>query len=720
MRYSISHVPPVAVAATPVSAPSGPPLRAVRSSQPVVHGSGGALFSMNALAQRATAMLNACDGGARSPGCTAVTPPRQLSATTCDSSSKQRSYRAPSPERLRWALLAARRELEAWPSRELRQVVEEELLELQRSGISLDPQTREQTSTRQLGSGILSALGLDGVSWPESVWREMPQMVSCNGVRPSKADVDSAMQLARAVLERACTDLDGEKAEQTRQGQLQRQASYNSPQKVPLCRSLVHAISSPDGLLPHGVRSATASKPQTPPGMHRRLGSRPAEGGKRIEGEETSSHISKPWVHLEPRVHTHVVGTSSSTKRTNGSYISGGVRVLSPSTTLGEPRATDERSCSTAVASANCAAVLSSRDMPDSAPLVYAPSINAIRVVRPSPAEAHAFRTTPVAVGRPAESCITPPHCSASSSSSAHVAVNTRVSQLRGPAAASLDSTGPMHSASSTLSFDEEVSRLKEDLAVERAERHALASRVETLLRLQQKAGSRRSGSPPSLTAATPEGTPTPPTADPSIANASQADNISGGASAARLLHGRPWSSGSDSACSARVSGADAISAGMQAGESNIQFNSGAEPADVSNHQEFHDSRSWPGHDSERAMEPLQRVAEHRSGAGSCRAAEGDAVQDAMLADARAILAELEQDLAGAGPVSSKPEGMASSAPEELMRPLLPETADVPHVLSFYRRKCLELATQVQKRDTEVVNLRRALNEARSMGSGCG
>lgn len=701
VRYSISHIPPVAVATSPVAVPSGPPLRAVRNSPSSVHGNGGPLVSTGALAQRATAVLSSsCEGGARSPGCAAVTPPRQLSTTTGDVSSR-RSLRAPSPERLRWALLAARRELDAWPSRELRQVVEEELVELQRSGHSLDHQMREQTNTRRLGSAILSALGLDGVSWPESVWQDMPQLHASNAFKPSQADVDSAMQLAHDVLERACTDLDAETAEQTRPGQLQRHASHNSALKPHVCQNLAHAINSPDGLASNGVRSATASKPQTPPGLHRRLTSRPAEVGKHLEGEKgASSRISKPFGLLEPRVQTHTIGACSSYTRVNGSHLSncGGVRILSPGATPGEPRASDERNNST-MALASCAA-LSVRDVPDSAPLVYAPSVNTIRVVRPSPAEAHTFRLTPVAMGRPAEPCITPPPCSASCSST-HVAVSSTAPHLRSPSAALIDTAGPMPSGGSSLSFDEEFTRLKEDLAVERAERHALASRVEALLRLQQKTGSRRSSSPPSLPAATPEGTPTPPTADPSVASGSQADNISGGASAARLLHGREWSAGLDSACSTRLSGADAISAGMQAGEGNPQFDSGATPLHESTQQDLCDSRSRKGRDTERPTEPLQRV------------------QDAMLADARAILAELEQDLACSGPASSKPDAAGPCASEELMRPLLPETADVPHVLSFYRRKCLELATQVQKRDTEVVNLRRALNEARSIGGGC-
>merc|ERR1712176_1674947 len=52
--------------------------------------------------------------------------------------------------------------------------------------------------------------------------------------------------------------------------------------------------------------------------------------------------------------------------------------------------------------------------------------------------------------------------------------------------------------------------------------------------------------------------------------------------------------------------------------------------------------------------------------------------------------------------------------PMDAVENVAADSADAPHVLSFYRRKCLELATEVQKRDTEVVQLRRALKEARN------
>merc|ERR1712190_717170 len=112
------------------------------------------------------------------------------------------------------------------------------------------------------------------------------------------------------------------------------------------------------------------------------------------------------------------------------------------------------------------------------------------------------------------------------------------------------------------------------------------------------------------------------------------------------------------------------------------------------------------------------------------------AAHDAMLADARAIIGDLEQDLGGSEVNGSKPssaliqqmpmKGVVNSSGSTVpVQTTLEvglddgeELGDNPHVLSFYRRKCLELATEVQKRDTEVVQLRRALKEARNASDG--
>merc|ERR1712039_470232 len=111
--------------------------------------------------------------------------------------------------------------------------------------------------------------------------------------------------------------------------------------------------------------------------------------------------------------------------------------------------------------------------------------------------------------------------------------------------------------------------------------------------------------------------------------------------------------------------------------------------------------------------------------------------QNQDLADAQAIFDELEQQLAS--PETSEsiaatiklpnyldnvPHGSSSSSS---MLPASPAaqrnesldtgvSEEAPHLLTFYRAKCLDLASQVQKRDTEVVQLRRALNEARCAG----
>jgi len=121
-----------------------------------------------------------------------------------------------------------------------------------------------------------------------------------------------------------------------------------------------------------------------------------------------------------------------------------------------------------------------------------------------------------------------------------------------------------------------------------------------------------------------------------------------------------------------------------------------------------------------------------------------------MLADARAILAELEQDLQepsalstseltsplrekvsltsavllddserveGGHPAASGSNGTAlhiHRAPSAEQEAKEAHDSGSQKVVSFYRRKCLELASQVHRRDTEMVRLRQALNEART------
>jgi len=110
------------------------------------------------------------------------------------------------------------------------------------------------------------------------------------------------------------------------------------------------------------------------------------------------------------------------------------------------------------------------------------------------------------------------------------------------------------------------------------------------------------------------------------------------------------------------------------------------------------------------------------------------ASRDLMLVDARAILDELEHDLAAptaeGDPAVSPPHSAPIDSPASNgactmgTAPIgagdgraLASTdtkGGAPHVLSFYRRKCLELASQVHRRENEVGRLRRALNEARN------
>jgi len=89
---------------------------------------------------------------------------------------------------------------------------------------------------------------------------------------------------------------------------------------------------------------------------------------------------------------------------------------------------------------------------------------------------------------------------------------------------------------------------------------------------------------------------------------------------------------------------------------------------------------------------------------------EHSAVKSLTFSDAQAILNDIEKEIASPG----HSPGDHGSEPVPVPGQEL-EDDDVvgPHILSFYRRKCLELASQVHRRDAEVVRLRRALHEVK-------
>jgi len=106
--------------------------------------------------------------------------------------------------------------------------------------------------------------------------------------------------------------------------------------------------------------------------------------------------------------------------------------------------------------------------------------------------------------------------------------------------------------------------------------------------------------------------------------------------------------------------------------------------------------------------------------AATAPAATSD-VHDARLTDARAILAELERDLAASDLADASAAASLDTSPLDGVNiQAAGHTADGISQLSFYKRRCLELASEVQHRDTEVARLRAALGEAaQESGRGC-
>lgn len=92
-------------------------------------------------------------------------------------------------------------------------------------------------------------------------------------------------------------------------------------------------------------------------------------------------------------------------------------------------------------------------------------------------------------------------------------------------------------------------------------------------------------------------------------------------------------------------------------------------------------------------------------------------VKDSLLADASAALDRLEEILGGGRDRPPAPEALEAVEAEEAVPKGSPgfnlerETHDSQD-LQFYRRRCLELAEEVQKREAELVHLRQALQEA--------
>lgn len=283
----------------------------------------------------------------------------------------------------------------------------------------------------------------------------------------------------------------------------------------------------------------------------------------------------------------------------------------------------------------------------------------------------------------------------------------TTTTQDLGATATSFASGGGPRLDSTALSFDEEFTRLRADLAVERAERSALSSRVESLLRAQQGSAVAR----------------TTPLYRSNVSSTTDSD---GGLDREPML----------SNATTLVTPTDELETvdmrlerlgAIDEGNAPPSPPASSAPA-TERANRFRQAAAWNhGHAAE-TMDSVWIGAHTSTPQG----------EDAVLADAQAIFDELEQQLAphdtsdsvaSTVGISQMPHRLASgSSSSRSIPPLLPPAnvedsnldtgigGEAPHLLTFYRAKCLDLASQVQKRDTEVVNLRRALNEARCAG----
>lgn len=297
----------------------------------------------------------------------------------------------------------------------------------------------------------------------------------------------------------------------------------------------------------------------------------------------------------------------------------------------------------------------------------------------------------------------------------------------------------------SAMSLDDEFARLCQDLAAERSERHALASMVASLLKEQDRRGEEEPrncddgevhaplGPRRRCSAGTEE-------TDPQHRRLTNGTNSSS-------LH-RPDSftmQGSEDFesdlpcvefCQSFQTTLGEESSPMQGSSVVLCDKSEAGPeqqpgnTDASLQQALpiaRDLQLGTGGDSMPSSPPQASLPRRPPAQGFC--------EDPLLADTKADLEVLEQELllpeGAGGPATSAslqqlstpaagrrasdpPGGLPGFVLEDAKpMPSTVEPQDVPCHVTFYRRKCLELASQVHRRDSELVQLRRALVQAR-------
>jgi len=272
--------------------------------------------------------------------------------------------------------------------------------------------------------------------------------------------------------------------------------------------------------------------------------------------------------------------------------------------------------------------------------------------------------------------------------------------------APNIDGCTELQWAADRISVDKEFARLREDLANERAARHALAMRVEALSRSCED-----DRGVPGLPASQGEGNTT---ASASFATEQEETT--------RHQQRRASSASRSPSFSAHY------------GNGVFRSAVAISEADRLNSTSENSGYSSPGIEA-----TVDEETDLLDGSVllAARVVCADDVLENELADARAILAELEHDLAipnanmdasislplGATEDDSAGDeaaaiGVATSGISSVRVRASTEAEEAfdggaPHVLSFYRRKCIELASQVHSRDAEVKMLRRALSEAR-------
>lgn len=298
----------------------------------------------------------------------------------------------------------------------------------------------------------------------------------------------------------------------------------------------------------------------------------------------------------------------------------------------------------------------------------------------------------------------------------------------------------------SAMSLDDEFARLRQDLAAERSERHALASMVASLLKEQDRRGEEEPRNDDDGELQAPLGPRRRCSAgteetDPQhrrFTNCTNSTSLQ--CPDSFTMHGSEDFE-SDLPC---VELCQSFQTTLGEEGSPVQGSSSVVLCQKS--EAGPEQQLWNTEPSLQQALPIARDLQLVTGGDSMPSSPPQAslprgppaagfFEDPLLADTKADLEVLEQELLLAegtgGPAASASlqqlatpaaERRASDPPggspgfdleDDKAMPSTVEPQDAPGDVTFYRRKCLELASQVHRRDSELVQLRRALVQAR-------